>query len=174
MPASHQINDLLEQLRSHSVGAESTFFLQQAPADELISDLLETYPVLFQERSIGRKREVGMARALRFELSTERHTNSLFPLVQLVPLLRRCVFVSAYGGATSEITVTRSIRVRPARDAEHAVMVKMGSGIKLDRTPDGWVTKLIARRAVMLSDAFLQKRGWKFEVLQPFAAGRRT
>ena len=140
MPASHQkIGDLLCQLRCGSFDAENAGFLEQMSADELVSDLQETHPVLFQERSIGRKHEVGMARALRFEFSSRQSRDSLFPAVHLVPILWRCVFVSSYGNAISEITMTASVRVRPAWGVANEAVLKLGSGFKLDKTPDGWV-----------------------------------
>jgi hypothetical protein len=174
MPASHQIDDVLHQLRSGSLDAESMVFLEQIPADELVSDLQEAYPVLFQERSIGRKHEVGMARALRFEFSSHQSPDSLFPVVHLVPILWKCVFVSSYDNAISEITTTVSIRIRPAWIVANETVVKLASGFKLDKTPDGWRAKSVERRAATLSDEFLRKRGWKFDVFQPFLAKRRA
>ena len=70
----------------------------------------------------------------------------------------------------SEITMTASIRVRPEEGASRELILKMGRGYKLDRTPDGWVLKPLQRRAVTLAEDFLSKRGWKFEALLPFCS----
>jgi hypothetical protein len=58
------MGDLLHQLRTGKVDAETLALLGSLPAEEFVSDLRPSYPVLFQQRAIGAKREVGMARAI--------------------------------------------------------------------------------------------------------------
>jgi hypothetical protein len=164
----HIIKDLLHQLRSGRLDIVNATPLEQITASGLISDLRTLYPVLFQERRIGKKRETGMARSLRFELAVRKTHDSLFPNVSLLPILWRCLFVSAYEDSVSELTMAASIRVRPQREASRDLVLKMGRGCKLDRTPDGWELKPIKRREVVLSEAFLTKRGWRFDALLPF------
>jgi hypothetical protein len=144
--------------------------LEQLSARRLISDLREFYPVMFQERRVGRKHEVGMARSIRFELAVRKLPDSLFYHVFLFPFLARCMFVSSYEDSISEITVAANIRVKPKEGASREVILKMGHGYKLDRTPDGWVTKPLPGRAATFTEDLLSKRGWKFEVLVPFRA----
>jgi len=168
------MSDVLNRLRSGNLDAESTAILEHVSADEFIAGLGETYPVLFQERHIGRKHEVGMARAVRFECFEHKPSNSSFPVWHLVPVLWKCVFVSAYDNAISEVTTARSVHVRPAWTAADEAVLKLGSGRKIDKTPDGWTVKSVKHRATTLSGEFLRKRGWKFDVLQPFLAARRT
>jgi hypothetical protein len=174
MPTNLQISDVLKRLRSGERDAGFEAVLEQMSPEEFIAQIRESYPVLFQERHIGRKHEVGMAQAVRFEFSSHQPSDSLFPVVQLAPILWRCVFVSSYDNSISEVTVTKSIRARPAWRVANEAVLKLGSGFKLDKGPDGWTLKSVERRASILSNEFLRKRGWKFEVLQPLLAKRRA
>ena len=93
-----QIKDLLRQLRSGKLAVVDAAPLEQLSAKELISDLGSLYPIVFQERHVGTKHEVGMARSLRFEFAVRKVSDSLFPHVSLLPVLARCLFVSSYEG----------------------------------------------------------------------------
>jgi hypothetical protein len=174
MPTSLQMSDVLNRLRSGSLDAAIAATLEHTSAEEFIAGLAETYPVLFQERRIGRKREVGMARAVRFECLEHKPSKSFFPVWHLVPVLWKCVFVSAYDDAVSEVTIATSVHVRPAWTAADEAVLKLRGCRKIDKTPDGWIVKTIKHRSTTLSGEFLRTRGWKFDVLQPFLATRRA
>jgi hypothetical protein len=163
-----QIKDLLHLLRSGKLDVASVAPLEQLVASGLIADLRSLYPVMFQERVIGRKHEVGMARSLQFEFAIRKQPDSHFPQVLLLPVLRKCLFVSSYDDAISEVTTTASILVGQKIGATKEVVLKMERGYKLDRTPDGWALKPLRKRAVTLSETFLIQRGWRFESLVPF------
>jgi hypothetical protein len=162
-----QVTDLLRQLRSGRLDTADATVLEQIPSDELISDLRALYPVLFQERVVARKHEIGMAHSVQFEVAARRVLKSLFPAAHLLPILRNCLFLSSYDNAIGEITTTASLHIRPDW-ATNNVVLKMGRGFKLDRTPDGWAIKKLKRRAITLSEELLADRGWKFDVLVPF------
>ena len=57
-----QSKELLRNLRAGKLDASVAAFLEQLAADDFIADLRRYYPVLFQERNIGRKHEIGLAR----------------------------------------------------------------------------------------------------------------
>lgn len=162
-----QITELLRKLRSGSLQPDDAVVLEQLPADEIMAELRANYPIVFQERSVGRKREVGVARTIQFEVVARRVLDSLIPAARMMPVLRRCLFVSAYDNAISEVTTTISLHVVPGW-ADQNVELKMGRGYKLDRTPDGWVIHPLERRNVTLSEQLLASRGWHFDVLVPF------
>jgi hypothetical protein len=164
-----QIKDLLHQLRLGKLNVASATLLEPYSASGLILDLGGRYPILFQERRFGKKHEVGMARSLRFEFAVRKSGESLFPQVSLLPILWRCLFVSSYEDSISELTMATGIRVWPHAEASKDLVLKMGRGYKLDRTPDGWVLKPIKRREVTLSESFLLGRGWKIDALLPFS-----
>ena len=115
-----------------------------------------------------------MARAVRFECFQHQPSKSSFPVWQLVPVLCKCVFVSAYDNAIGEVTTATSVHVRPGWTAADEAVLKLGNCRKIDKTPDGWTAKTVKHRTATLSGAFLRKRGWKFDVLQPFLATRRA
>jgi hypothetical protein len=125
------------------------------------------YPILFQERRIGRKHEVGRARSSKLELAVRKLPDTLFPSVHPLMVLSKCLFVNSYDDSISGITVTSSIRVWPKGGSAKDAILKLGSGFKLDRAPDGWTIKPLKGRPVTLSEDFLRERGWKFEALRP-------
>jgi DNA-binding transcriptional LysR family regulator len=162
-----EFRGLLHELGSGKLSAATAEFLAGVPLDDLVSDLRTSYPVLFQERSISRKREVGVARSIRLELAAHQLATSPFQAIHLLPVLWRCVLVSSYDNVISELTAISSITVRPSRTTGE-VILRMGRGYKLDRTPDEWVVRPLKRQRVALSEEFLRKRGWKFQAMFPF------
>ena len=161
-----QMLDFLHELRLGTLDAAHAAFLDHISANDFISELRTTYPLLFQERSIGRKHEVGMALSVRYE--AHHVSDSLFLSLRLIPFLSQCIMVSSYDDVISEVTATKSVRVRPARESSNQVILKLGPGFKLDKTPDEWAVRLLKRRTVTLSADFLQKRGWNFAALSSF------
>jgi hypothetical protein len=162
-----QTKELLQQIRSGTFDVANATTLEQLSSRQFLSDLRNLYPVLFQERRVGRKQEIGLARSLKFELSGRELSDSLFRPVILVRVLRKCLLVSTYDDSIGEITMAASIRVRPGGGASRGVILKMGRGYKLDRTPDGWVLTPLQRRSVSLTEEFLAKRGWNFAASSP-------
>ncbi len=161
------MNDLLRDLRLGKLDAASAKFLAGTPLGDLVLNLFHSFPVLFQERVVGRKREVGMARSLLFRLAPHRSTGPRFQSMEFYPVLWRCVFVSGYDDTVSEIAQVASINLWPADTAQTKLTLRTGRGHKLDKTLDEWSNKELKPRKVNLSEEFLAKRGWKFEALVP-------
>ncbi len=174
MSTGYETTAVLKQLRSNALDPAVVEHLISTPAGAFIADIRDAYPLLFQERTIGRKHEVGLARGVRYELSPHGLDDSLFSPVFLLPVLWKCVLVSSYDDVLSEITATASIRVRPVWEIPNTTVVKLGRGAKLDSTAEGWTVKPLRRRAATLSNEFLRQRGWKFDVLAPFMARRSS
>ena len=170
MPAD-SMNDLLRDLRRGKLDVANSKFIAGTSLSDLVSSLLGSFPVLFQERTVGRKREVGMARSLLFRLAPHQSSGSRFQSMELCPFLWRCVFVSGYDDGVSEITQIASINLRPAGTARVELTLRMGHGVKLDKTFHEWLVKELKPRKVNLSEEFLAKRGWKFEALVPLWVG---
>ncbi len=169
-----QVKELLHRLRSGTLESADAALFDQIPFSEFIPEIRTLYPVLFQERAVGRKLEVGMACSVQLEIAAHRLPKSLVPAAYLLPVLRRCLFVSSYGDSITEITATSSLHVRPVWGADNEVQLRMSRGFKLDRTPDGWAIRPLQRRAVTLSEDFLLRRGWKFDALLPVGLKRTT
>jgi hypothetical protein len=167
-----QVKELLRQLRSATLDVANVAPLEQLSSSEFIADLRNHYPIVFQERVAGKKHEVGMARSLKFEVAFRKLPDSLFQQVSLLPVLKQCLFVSSYEGSISEITIANGIRVRPMEGAPGQILMKLGRGYKLDRTPDGWELKPLRSRPVALAETLLSTRGWRFEALLPFGTPR--
>lgn len=168
--ATGQMNDLLNELQEGKLDSAAIEFLAGMHLSELIANLRGQYPVRFQERAIGRKREVGMAQSIRFNLTPYRVPGSRFLSMHLRPVLQRCLLVSAYDDLISEVTHVVGIRIRPGGTQAGALVLKMGRGYKLDRDADVWLVKPIEPKAVTLSEDFLARRGWNFDALVPLWA----
>ena len=162
------LGEILRQLRTGRFNVADAAFLDTLSARELMADLQRLYPVKFQERDIGRKHEIALARSIRYELGFGNRDVSIFSPIRLLPVLRNCVFAGWYGESLSEITTATSVYVKPTRKPAKGLILKMGRGFKLDKSPDGWALNPIEGRAVNLSLEFLEKRGWQFDVLVPF------
>jgi hypothetical protein len=164
-----QIKDLLRQLRSGKLDVANASSLEQLSSSDFAADLREGYPLAFQERRIRHKHEIGMARSISLETSLYQIPNSLFLHVRSFLTLSKCVFVSSYNDSLSEITTISHIQVVPKGGVALDVTLKMGRGYKLDKTPDGWTVRRLKRRTITLTEPFLVKRGWNFDVFGIFA-----
>jgi hypothetical protein len=164
-----QLTDYLRRLRSGSLDAADAAFFDQFSAAEFLQRVRGHHPVVFQQRSIGRKAEHGLARSLQFELAVPVSGQQIFPPVHLFPVFRRCLLISTYDDYVSGIALAKTLRIRPSNSDPGQLLVTLGSGFKLDKMPDGWALKTLARRSTILSEAFLRSRGWQFDRLRPFA-----
>jgi hypothetical protein len=167
---ANEARELIRQLRAGVIDSKDTAVLEGHSALEYIAELRRLFPVEFQERRVDRKYEVGLARSIQQALTLINVAGSPFPV--MVTEIRRCLFVSCYHDLLSEITYTSGIRLRPMGGATGEVMLEMGLGNKLDRTPDGWVLKPLMRRTVTLTESFLSKRGWRNTALN--LSGQKT
>jgi hypothetical protein len=168
MDLTSQVRDLLKQLRAGIFGPRNAVFLEQLPAGEFLAGLRDLYPIVFQERQIGNKHEIALARSYQFEITVRAAPGSPFPAVHYLPVFKNCVLASAYDGAVSELTSTSRVTLRPTWQAADELLVKMSRGFKLDRAPDGWTMKPLNSRATKLSTEFLSRRGWNFTLTVPF------
>lgn len=161
-----QSEELLNRLRRGILDPADVHFLEHAQARELRTEFTERYPIVFQERQIRDKWELSVAASLRFELASRRTKSGSFPLLLLVPVLGRCVFLSGEGDLVTGIRLAAGLRVKPSRAG---LAIRTGRGFKLDHTPDGWAIKPAPARTVQLSEDFLRKRGWRFDAFQPLS-----
>ena len=159
-----QIMSLVRQVRSGESDQALISTLEHLSAAEFIRELRSSYLVLFQERRVGHKYEIGLARSVSLELARRRLPNSHLSLFFFMPVLRQCMFVSSYDDRITEVTTVASIQVIPAGGDSVEITLRMGLGHKLDKRPDGWFVKKLKKRPVTLSEAFLSARGWNFKV----------
>jgi hypothetical protein len=164
-----QVTDLLQRLRTGNLDVASAELFGSLPVADLVREVRSRYPTVFQERLIGHKTELGLAKSLQFQVTTPRSGGQTFASVELLPIFRRCLLLSTYDDHLSGIAMIKSIRIRPSTTDADTLVVAMGRGQKLDRMPDGWTIKMLSRRATVLSESLLRSRGWKFDVLQPFS-----
>lgn len=166
--AKAQLRTNLSRLKHDQWDAGLEAYFKQLSANDLMDALRADFPVVFQERWIGRKHEMGLAREVIYELRIRKMPQSPFSGMLLVPTLRHCFLVSAYDDAVSELTWVSRIRLKPKKGDASSVAIIFGSGTKIDKTVDGWVKKPLSRSGTPLSDEALKKHGWKFDLFQPF------
>ncbi|MBV8677091.1 MAG: hypothetical protein JO355_07975 [Planctomycetaceae bacterium] len=71
-----ETRELLRRLRSGRMDVANTGALEKFSANVLIEDIKNFYNILFQERQVGNKHEVGLARSLKVEFSVRRIRSS--------------------------------------------------------------------------------------------------
>ncbi len=158
-----QSKELLRNLRAGKLDASVAAFLEQLAADDFIADLRRYYPVLFQERNIGRKHEIGLARYVGLK-SVRRTARSE---TMNVPALLKCLLISSYGDSLSGLEALSSIRIVPPGSPGADLTLASSRGFKLDKTTDGWLYRQTERSCSRFSKSFLTERGFKFDVLRP-------
>ena len=164
-----QTEELLRRLRTGSIDPADIAALEQSKASDLLAELATDYPLRFQERRLGEKWEVGLARSLRHELAARVPRDSSFPIVFLVPVLRSCLLLSGEGDRVTGLAATTRLTVRPSRTPSQGLALTTGRGFKLEQAPDGWAVKPLHKRTVKLTEEFLRRRGWQFDLLWQFA-----
>jgi hypothetical protein len=163
-----EVRELLRSLFAGTLEtAAGSAFLEQFPANELITKIRDRYRIVFQERRIGTKHEIGLARSVLMEITAGGSTERRFHPLYLTPVLHGCLFLNSYGNSISGISATSRIHIYPALQTDEDLILKTSTSYKLEKTVDGWVTRTLRPKQVKLSEQFLAKRGWKFDVLTP-------
>lgn len=170
-----QMEELLRRIKTGIFDPADVEILEQPAAVDFLAELDVAYPFQFQERRLRDKWEVSLARSLRHEIEVFSSKDSLTPLVFLVPVFRGCLFLSGEGNFVTGIAATNCLSVKPIRKPFRGLSLTTGRGFKLDRSAEGWSIKPVVNRTVRLTEDFLKKRGWRFDVLWPFSisAGNR-
>lgn len=158
--------ELLSHLQEGNLEPADTAMLEQISAKQLVADLKSLYPVVFQERRIGQKWELSLARSFRAELKFRTNLKGIFVYCRLEPAYLNCVMLNIEDDSLTGISRLTRLRVWAVAKPEPGLALKSGSGFKLDKTPDGWSIKRMRSRLVRLSESFLQERGWRFDHLK--------
>jgi len=159
-------SELLQRLREGGVGPDITAWLEQTPADQLVEELRSLgYGLTFQERHIGKKWEISLARYLGLKTLVHRIPDLVVSFV-IVPVYLDCLMLSIEENRVTGISRVNKLTVRSTRKPEPGLALKSGHGFQLDKFPDGWEMKPVRSRAAKLSRVFLQNRGWRFDHLQ--------
>ena len=169
MPVATQtIRDLLQHLRTGTWGQVDSDFLEQYSAADLVAELRLISPYTFQERRIGNKWEISLARGLRTELSTRHIRDSVLVSLAVVPVYLDCVMLNVEDDHVNGISRFRRLRVRSVGKPTPGLVLTMSRGFKFDLAPDGWAMKPLKKRTVRLPESFLNDRGWQFHHLGQF------
>ena len=161
-----QKKELLQRLRAGHFDPADTEELERTPCSELLAELEPDYPFRFQQRRIRDKWEVGMARSFGFKLAASFSENAVFPILLMLPVFRDCLLLSGEAQSVTGVAVATRLIVKPRRKPARALVLTTGRGFKLDRLPDGWAIKPVEKRTVTLTEEFLRKRGWQFDLFR--------
>lgn len=168
MIATHTV-ELLDKLQKGILDPIDTTRLEQTPADHLVDELRPLpYRLTFQERRIGKKWEISLARSFRAELAVRPIPEALFVSFLLVPAYLNCLMLNIENNRLTGISRLTRLTVWAVSEPKGGLALKSGHGFKLDKTPDGWVIKPLRKRVVKLSAEFLRERGWRFDHLNQF------
>jgi hypothetical protein len=156
---------LLQRVKTGVLDPADTAMLEQTSASQVVQELRSIYPVVYQERRIGKKWEISMARSVRAELI--RHPLGAGRLVtfRLVPVYVNCLSLSAEEDRVTGISRRSRLQAWAVSKPEPGLALKSGRGFKLDHTVDGWVMQALRGRTVRLPEHFLRTRGCRFDHL---------
>jgi hypothetical protein len=161
--------ELLEKLRKGNLDQINTAWLDQVLGDSLVDQVRPSpFRLTFQERRIGKKWEIALARSFRAELTFRSIPDAVFVSVLLVPAYLNCLMLNIEDNRLTGISRLTRLTVWPVSEPGGGLALKSGRGFKLDKTPDGWAIKPMQRRLVKLSGDFLRERGWRFDHLRQF------
>jgi hypothetical protein len=161
-------SELLNHLREGHLDPSAVAMLEQVSAKALAEELMSVYRVVFQERRIGRKWEISLARSFRAELAFRSVPDAIFVSPRLVPAYINCLMLNIEDDKVTGISRLTRLTVWAVNKPERGLALKSGHGFKLDKTPDGWAIKPLRRRITKLSEVFLRERGWRFDHLKHF------
>ena len=86
-------NDVLTALRRGHFDPASLSAIESLSADAFIDDMRKQYGVVFQERTVGTKREIGLAREVAFSMKPKKLRDSRFATIMLLPTVERCILI---------------------------------------------------------------------------------
>jgi hypothetical protein len=164
-------SELLRHLEAGSFDDEDTAILEQTSAAQLVHEFRSVYRLMFQERRIGNKWELSLARSVRAELVIRPIPDVLFVSLLWVPAYLNCLMLNIEGDSLTGISRFTRLTVWAVKKPEQGLALRTGRGFKLDRTPDGWAIKPLRKRTVKLSEGFLRERGWRFDHLKQIIPG---
>src|SRR5713101_5200550 len=160
--------ELLQRLQRGILDPADTTMLGQTSASHLVDELRSVYRITFQERRIGKKREIALARSFRAELAIRPLPEAVFVSFLLVPAYLNCLMLNIEDNYLTGISRLSRLTAWAVSEPEGGLVLKSGRGFKLDKTPDGWVIKPMRKRVVKLSGEFLRVRGWRLDHLKQF------
>lgn len=168
------IQELLRKIKAGVYEPAAVELVERTSREEFLAEFDSEFPLRFQERWLGKKWEVGLAHSLRHEIGAFSSRKTFFPLLFLIPVFRRCLFLSGEEDHLTGIALASRLTVRPIGEAVRELALTTGKGFKLDKAPDGWSLKPVEKRTVRLSEDFLRTRGWRFDTLWSFGLTART
>jgi hypothetical protein len=163
--------EFLSHLQAGRFDQVDTAILEQTPATELVHEFASVYRLTFQERRIGKKWELSLARSLRAELAVRPIPDALFVSLLWVPAYLNCLMLNIEDNSVTGISRLTRLTVWAVKKPEPGLALRTGRGFKLDKTPDGWTIKPLRKRIVKLSEEFLKERGWRFDHLKQVIPG---
>jgi hypothetical protein len=161
-------SELLGRIKKGILESVDTAMLEQTPANHLVDELRSLYRITFQERRIGKKWELSLARSFRAELAFRPVPEAVFVSFLLLPSYLDCLMLNVEENYLTGISRLTRLTVWPVSKPERGLALKSGRGFKFDKTPDGWTIKPLQKRIVKLSGEFLRDRGWRFDHLERF------
>jgi hypothetical protein len=164
-------SELLSHLAAGRFDEEDTALLEQTSAVQMVHEFRSVYLSTFQERRIGKKWELSLARSVRAELAIRPIPDALFVSLVWLPVYVNCLMLNIEDDSLTGISRFTRLTVRAVKKPEQGLALRTGRGFKLDRTPDGWAIKPLRKRVVKLSEGFLRERGWRFDHLKQVIPG---
>ena len=136
-------------------------WLTQTAMADLVTELRRIYPIIFQERRVGRKWEISLARACLPRMRFRLPRRSVFPVAYLIPVFKDCVSVVGEGSRLTGLSLESYQSLRPAKNG---VALSGGPGYSLYSDLGEWCIKPLEKKTSVLSEELLRKYGWRFDL----------
>ncbi len=156
--------EVLDHVKRGILDPADTVMLEQTSACQLVDELRSAFPVVFQERRIGKQWEISFARSVRRELRSHALVAGALVSFRVVPVYVNCVAVVAENDVVTGISRETRIAIWVVRKPEPGLAVKSGRGFKLDHFPDGWLIQPTGGRTVKLWSTCCASHGWRFDL----------
>lgn len=137
---------LIKRIRKGTFDRSDIDWLERTPAREVVDELRSSrFRETFQERCLGRKWEVSLA----------RNANPGACYVG-------CVMLSVEGDRITGVSTLSRLGIQGVSGSPQDLDLTTGRGHKLDKLPDGWAMKPLRQHTARFSRAFLKNRGVLF------------
>jgi hypothetical protein len=157
-------DSLIQRIKSGDPpDAEAIQYLTSTSMKDFVSEAVADYPHLFQERQVGRKRELGLARSCHALLRWRLRRKSVFPVAYLTPVFKDCLFIVGENDRITGVSTLTRLAFRPAKKPRRYAL-SSGTGFHCLLDLEEWRIKPVVRKTTILSEETLRKHGWRFDV----------
>jgi len=151
---TQQLDRWAERLASGEVELANIERISPVPFEQLLTRIASEFPYRMLDRRLRRRREIGVAKSHRQNVSGGRGGT-------VTHHFANCLLLNSESGVLTGLTIMSKIRCR--RTTNQNFEIVSGSGLSIVHSPEGWVLAALPERTVVLDESLLSKRGWHLD-----------